>query len=139
MKAGTCLHAPSDENLRAEALGCPEGQVDQCPGQQDVVDLHMDGQDTDFPTSGKELSRWVAQLESDMKGREQMISELRGTVDELAETVAKRKRHAQRHPAKSEDKVRQHKEEQKRLHARVAASEAELVPVEGHLSNKSLH
>ena len=81
--------APWDEEVRPDALGCPGNQVDQCPSQKDVVYLHVDGQDTDFCPSGKELSRWVAQLESEMKGKDRTVSELRDTVDELADTVSK--------------------------------------------------
>ena len=101
--------------------------MDQCPGQQDAVDLHVDEQDVDSPPCGKELSRWVAQLESEMKGKSQTISEQRSTVDELADTVAKTERCAQRHQSKSKDQMRQYKEEWERLCARVAALEAELV------------
>ena len=44
---GIYLVVPSDEEVRDEALECLRGQVDQCPGQQGVVDLHADGKDTD--------------------------------------------------------------------------------------------
>ena len=57
MEAGTCLDASSNKEVRPDALGCPGGQVDQCPGQQDMVDLHVDRQDINFQPSGEELSR----------------------------------------------------------------------------------
>ena len=49
MEAWTCPDVPSGKEIRADALGCPGGQVDQCPDQDDVVDLHIDGQDTNSP------------------------------------------------------------------------------------------
>ena len=49
MEVGTCLDAPSDEEVRADPVEYPRGQVNQCPGQQDIVDLHADGQDTGSP------------------------------------------------------------------------------------------
>ena len=97
----------------------------QCPSQQDIMDLHAHGLDIDFPHSSKELSRWVAQIEYKMKGKDEMISELRGPVDVLADAVAQRGMHVQRHKAKSEDQG--DKEEQERLCAREAALEVELV------------
>ena len=75
MKAETCPDAPLDERLRADVLVCPVGEVDQCPGHQDIVDLYVKGQDTDS-LSSKELSRWVAKLNSEMKGKDQMMNEL---------------------------------------------------------------
>ena len=48
-----------------------------------------------IPPSSEELSRYVAQLKSEMKGKDMMIYELRVTVDELADAVAKIGRHAQ--------------------------------------------
>ena len=85
--------------------------MDQCLGQQNVLDLHADVQDNNSPPSSKELSIWMAQLESDMKGKDRTICELWGTVNELADAVAKRERCSWRHQAESEDQVMQHKEE----------------------------
>ena len=59
-----------------------------------------------------------------MKGKNQLIVELRGTLDELADTVAKRERCTWRHQANLEDHVRWHKEEWERL---CTIFEAELV------------
>ena len=42
MEAGTCPDAPLDEEAKADALECPGVQVD-------IMDLHADGQDNDFP------------------------------------------------------------------------------------------
>ena len=127
VEAGINMDAPLDEKVRTNALRCPGGQMDQCPDQKDIVDLHMDGWHTYFSPSGKELPRLVTQLESKMKGKDWMISELRDTVAELADAVAKRERCAPRCQAKSEDQAIQHKKECERLHARVTALEAELV------------
>ena len=90
-----------------------------------------------FSPSGEELARWASQLDSGMKWKDKTISELRGTVDELADTVAKRERHVQRHQTKSEDQAGWHKVEWERLCARIAALEAKLVVLGGHLSNRS--
>ena len=68
----------------------------------------------------------MALLESEMKGKDQMISELRGIVVELADAVAKRERYAQWCQAYAQDQGGWHKEELERLHARVAALGAEL-------------
>ena len=46
------------------------------------------------------------QLESEMKGKDWMISELKGTVVELADAIAKRERCSQRHQDESEDQMR---------------------------------
>ena len=91
MEVGTCLDAPSDKEVRADALECSRSQVDLCPGQQDAVDLCADGQDTNFLPSGEKLSRQVSQLESQMKGKDRQIREFRGTVDDMAVAVAKRR------------------------------------------------
>ena len=47
-------------------------------------------------------------------------------MNELADAVVQRERHAKRCQAKLEDQARQHKKEQERLQARVAALEYEL-------------
>ena len=62
-----------------------------------------------------------------MKVNDITIHKLRGTVDELADAVAKRERHGRMCQTESEYQVRWHKEEWERLHARVAAVEAQLV------------
>ena len=74
-----------------------------------------------FSSNGEELSRLLAQVHSEIKGKAQMIIELMDTIDELDDAVAKRGRHAQRCQAKLEDQVWQQKEEQERLCARLAA------------------
>ena len=117
---------PAYKEVRANALQFPGDKVDQCWSQQDIMDQQRQAGHW-FPPSGEKLSRWMAQLENEMKRKDQRISELRGTVDELAHAVAKGEWCAQRCKAKSDDQAWWYNEEWERLCAGVAALEAELV------------
>ena len=54
--------------------------------------MYVEGQDTDFPPSSKELSKHVAQLESIVAKRSNKITELGSTVKELARAVVQKER-----------------------------------------------
>ena len=89
----------------AGALGFPVYQVGQCPKQppvprdpfseepqtapEDVIDLYVDDQDTDCSSSSEKWSQRVAQLESKVIEKDKTIHKLKGTVNELADAVAK--------------------------------------------------
>ena len=61
-----------------------------------------------------------------MVEKDKTISKLKDTVSELAYAVAKREKHARRYQVELEDQTRQHKKEQEKLQARIAALESEL-------------
>ena len=48
VQAGISLNAPSDKEARADVFGCPGDQVDPWLSKQDIMDLHMAEQDTNF-------------------------------------------------------------------------------------------
>ena len=117
---------PSDKEVGADAL-CAMGiqwnsaKLAGCCGHLCRQARHC------FAPSSEVLSRQVAQIESEMKGKDKMIIEVRGTVDKLTNAVDKRQRCAQRCQAESEGQARWHKEEHVRLHVRMAVLEAGLV------------
>ena len=108
MLAGTCLDAPSGKEVRNDVLEYPLGSGGPVSKPAGHCEPTCRWPGHQFSPSGKKLSRWATQLESEMKGKDQMISELRDTVYELADALIKRERHGWRCQAKSEDQVRQH-------------------------------
>ena len=90
-------------------------QVGQCPDQlpvprdpfsedppttsEDITDLDMYSEDTDFSPTSEKLSQWIAQLESEVHEMDKTISKLKGTMNELSEAVVQRERHARRQPS----------------------------------------
>ena len=99
---------PPVPQANSGTLECHMDQVCQCPDQppvprdplseepqtvqEDTIDLYVDCHDTDFPSSRENLSQTVAQLESEVVEKDRKISKFKGTVNELADAVARRGR-----------------------------------------------
>ena len=86
MGQGTDQHPMPRDPLSEDPQTAPE----------DVIDLYVDGQDTDIPPSRVELSQWVFQLESEVDEKDKTIWKLKDTVNELADAVHQRERYAGR-------------------------------------------
>ena len=129
----SCLPVPE---ASAGPSGCLMDQRGQCPewppvtrnpftedpqtAPEDVINLYVDGQDTDIPLSSEKLSQRVALLESEVVEQDKTKRRLKGTVNEMSDTVAQREKCARNSQAKLEDQAKQYMKEQERLWAGVA-------------------